>query len=155
MRMPCSRNNADACLSSQEDQVDSKPVSRTARLTGAIFLTSVANSCASYLAAGRVAFSVGLHSQKVLRTAEHPILTLDSMCRGITGALWPICFDSAVLLASSLDLILDWLLISTLIDGLLHEKENGRPNAYRSDKGKPDVRQLKILAILVVRQHRH
>ena len=70
---------------------------------------------------------------------------------GQGGQLWP---DSAFLLAGSLDFKFNWLLLFALINSLLHEKQDGRPDAYRSDKREPYMRQLQVLTILVIRQHR-
>lgn len=64
-----------------------------------------------------------------------------------------LCHGGAFLLASSLDFKFYRLLVFALINSLLHEKQDSRPDAYCSDKRKPYVRQLKILTKLVVRQH--
>lgn len=115
------------------------------QLTGAIFLTSFASSCASYWAAGRVAFSVGLR----ICTSFHSVQKAFQLQYVQQAASF------APSLASSLDFIFYGLLILALIDSLLHEKQDGRPYAYRGNKGKPYMRQLKVLTEFVVGQHRH
>ena len=56
MAMPC---NIASCIAVLFQRCHG--ISRATILTGPSFLTSFENSCASYLAAGNVAFSVGLH----------------------------------------------------------------------------------------------
>ena len=51
-----------------------------------------------------------------------------------------ICPNSAFLLSRSLDFKLNWLLLFALVDSLLHEKQDGRPDAYRSDEREPYMR---------------
>lgn len=61
MAIPCNMASEIAGLIIRRHSIITATV-----LTGASFLTSCANSCASYLAAGKVAFSVGLMQTQAL-----------------------------------------------------------------------------------------
>lgn len=113
-------------------------------LTGAIFFRSFWNSCASYLPAGRVAFSVGLQQQSSHESLRQKVCTAD----GYTAKN-----NRASLLARSLDLKFYGLLISALLNGLVNKEQEPSNNANRSHKCKPDVRQVQILPKPVVSQH--
>lgn len=65
MAMPCNMASEIGAL-----LIRCQSINRAILLTGASFLTSCANSCASYLAAGKVAFSVGLMQTQALLANE-------------------------------------------------------------------------------------
>lgn len=72
------QNTLRHCYWALADAAQKAP--RHSQLTGAIFLTSFASSCASYWAAGSVAFSVGLHIYSGFCSIEQPPLMHFSMC---------------------------------------------------------------------------